>query len=293
MVQGVRKPILSEYFNSNLPVAHREDAIHLAEIFRRYLAGFPRKKELILELAKGKAKIADIEELRLAMDNELVEARAEEKTERQLIRELEETKYEMEIRKINVLNYRFNREETFDRYIHELLNRLAAIIILELHIVEKLRSGPRQPGTLIENLKRQADLEERILDQIGKVETRFLQGFVQLMLGERVIARLYKKEKNVFTLTRVLQEKLTSGLTYDIAMAIFEETKAKIEELIYEGQLEAHPDVDLEFVNSPAFIEIAREKMQQIRGRMPSEQLIAAFAHVFREWYTQRDFLDI
>lgn len=285
--------LLNQYLSSGSPVAHKEDAAHLAEIFRHYLATFPEKKKLILELKSGKATMAEIVKLRLLLRSELIDTEKEEKTEIQLIKELEQVQHEMEIRKIQVLNYRFNTEETIELYVHELLKKLAAILILEMHITQNLQKGAKQPGTLIENLNNQLDLEERIIGQIQRSEQSFLQIFVELMLGERVIDRLYQKQKRVFTLSKVLSEKLQSGLTYDLAMAIFTETQARIQQLVSAGDLESHKDVDFEFVNSPAFIEIVREKMRAIRGRMPSEQLIDSFVHIFREWYTYRDFLDI
>ncbi len=80
------------------------------------------------------------------------------------------------------------------------------------------------------------------------------------------------------------------GITDRWVVAVFNALEDKVHELVANGLLDQHYDLDFEFVNRPEFIDLVREMIQTLRAREVSEQMINAFVHLFREKYNfERD----
>ena len=88
---------------------------------------------------------------------------------------------------------------------------------------------------------------------------------------------------------KVFSDELKRGITYNWAKSVFNALEDKIHEMVANGILEHHPDIDFEFVNRPEFVGLVMETIQNLRKRKVSEKMISVFVYLFREWYNQRD----
>ncbi len=90
---------------------------------------------------------------------------------------------------------------------------------------------------------------------------------------------------------KIFSNEINEGVTYEWAMAVYDAIEDKVHEAVADQIFPSyHPDIDFEYVNRPEFVVLARETIEQIKGRKVSEQILIVFVHLFREWYNhERD----
>ncbi|MEK6853928.1 MAG: hypothetical protein AABX60_01215 [Nanoarchaeota archaeon] len=264
-----------------------QDSEQALQLWKNYLKYFADKKELVVGIAKGSGFTAN--RLSDVIRNGLVDISIEDKTEKELIKELEAIEHSKELKRIKQLEYSLNHEETRQKYVHSLLERLYAVLRNEAAIVNHLIGGAKEPATLIHNLQLQLELESQIIARINDLGT-FNEFFARLLTGLHVVRRLNAREKRMIDILRtrmsqIFGNELTKGITFQWADSVFKSMEYKVHAMIASGKYGHSPDVDLEFVNSERFVELVREVIQRLRKRPVSEHMIGAFVHLFRELY--------
>lgn len=91
-------------------------------------------------------------------------------------------------------------------------------------------------------------------------------------------------------LTTNEDEQKNEGLFFEWTSEVFNSIENKIEEGIASGLFVGpNPDIDFEFVNKPEFVDLVKKKIGLLRKRKVSEEMIAVFVHIFREWFNHKD----
>lgn len=160
---------------------------------------------------------------------------------------------------------------------------------LESDLSEKLMiaSDLRKYRKLTGALKSELAAEETILGKINDIKT-FHQLLADLASGEHIIRKLDSREKRI--IRSMEQGASMGGITDKLIAAVFDAIEDKVHEAVADRTLEYHPNVDLEFVNRPEFIELVINIIQEVRGRMLTQRTIMAFVSLFREKYNhERD----
>lgn len=286
--------LLNHLFGSTESMAKEmklDDEVIL-EQWKDYRQTISKKKVIIEKLSVDVKLKADLEELRLLLILELTNIRNEEKEESELISDLEAIEHSQKIKRVHKLKQCLGYPETKYEYVDELLHKLHSILKSEMHLVVKLQTGSKDIEKLISHLKLQLGLELEIIKKIKQIKT-FHDLFLALIKGEHIIHRMDAKEKRLLKkiqkgVSQIFSGEITEGITYEWAMTVFEAIEDKVHEGVANGILDYHPDVDFEFVNRPAFVDLVIESIQKLKKRKVSKQMINVFVHLFREWYNHR-----
>ncbi len=284
--------ILNRLFGTSESIAR--DAAHddesILEHWKKYLETVPQKKAIIEHLRTDGDLQKNAAALKNLLTSELADISTDEKQEADLISDLEALAHEQKIKRIHKLEQCLRYVDTRYEYVFALLEHLFKILCAQMHLVEKLRAGSKNSERLREHLVQQSELESEIIAKISSIRT-FHSLFLSLVKGEHVISQMGAEEKK---LVKIMQERMhaifsgeiSEGITYEWAITVFNAIEDKFHEMIAQEIIEAnHPDADYELVNRPQFIELVREVITEIRPKPVSQKMIAAFVHIFREWY--------
>jgi len=118
----------------------------------------------------------------------------------------------------------------------------------------------------------------------------FYDIIANLARGEYIIHSMDSKEKRLLKkmqsrMQSIFSNELKEDITYEWTMAVFERVEDEVRTLVENDLIDQYYNMDFEFVNSPAFVDLARETIQNLKRRDVSEQMIAVFVHLFREWH--------
>lgn len=282
--------LLNNLFGSteDLAKATRANADLIFRQWIEYLETISDKRHIILSLNEDNPFKPDLQKLMSLLITDLNDISKEEKEESALIRDLEALKHSEKIRRVHRLEDCLSYEATKYEYIHQLLQQLHSCLVNETDIAKKLLNGS-EPVQLVAHLRYQLTLELAIIQKIQKAKT-FKDLFLALVKGEHVIRSMDSREKRLITkmqkgMTGVFREEITAGITFEWINLVFRMIQDKVHEGVATGMLEHHANVDFEFVNRPEFIVLVKNVIQSIRKKPVSEQMINAFAHLFREWF--------
>lgn len=282
--------LLDIYFSTEAEAKSAiSDTRKALQIWNDYLATVKPKRELIAGMRAGGTLPSTATQLEKVMKTELVDLGNEEKTEIALIKEFEAIEHAKELKRIKQLEYALSRKETHHEYIHWMLAKLYGVLRNEMHIVKLLEGDVKDASTLILDLRRQLELEEKIIGQISTLET-FPDFFTGLLAGIHIAKRLDVAERRMAghlssRMKRIFANEITEGVTYEWADSVFKSMEEKVQLLLNMKAYEHHTDVDLEYANSPEFVNLVRETIQRLRQRPVSDRMIAAFVYLFRELY--------
>lgn len=289
--------LLAHLFGSSKDIA-KEIKVHEESIIahgKKYLDTVPKKKIIIARLCLGDNFQKDVKELKRLLELELTDISNEEKEEPELISDLEATEHNQKIKRIQKLEQCLGYAETKYEYAYKLLHQLDLILKSQIYLVLKLQAGSKLPERLIIHLRSQLELELEVLNKIEKIET-FHTLFLALIKGEHIIKIMDSKEKRLLKrmqkgVSKIFSNEIDEGITYEWAIMIFNAIEDKVHEGVANGMFPGyHSDIDFEFVNRPEFVDLVRQSIQSLRKRKVSEQMIAVFVHLFREWYNhERD----
>ncbi|MFA5142184.1 MAG: hypothetical protein WC471_04405 [Candidatus Woesearchaeota archaeon] len=287
--------LLNRLFGSTESIAKEieaDDAV-IKKQWDDYLKTIPKKKIIIGKLNPDAKLNSNLKELASLLALELTDIRSEEKEESELIADLESLEQSKKIKRVDKLEQTLCYMETRHEYIHKLLEQLDSILKSEMNLVIVLQKGSKDIEKLISSLKSQLSLELNILDKIEKRST-FHEMFSALVKGEHIIKFMDSREKRMLSkmqkgLGKIYGGEIDKGVTFEWAMGVFESVEDSVREAIANGLLEMHPDVDFEFVNTSQFLVLVKGKIQSLRKRPVSDQMITVFVHLFREWYNERE----
>jgi len=197
--------------------------------------------------------------------------------------------HSVKIQRVHKLEQCLGYAETKYEYVYGLLKQLDVILKNQMQLVRMLQVKSKKTDELISHLKAQLELELIILEKIKKIET-FHTLFLALVKGEHIIHRMDAAEKKLLAkmqsgMGKIFSQEITKGVLYEWAMTVFSGMEDKVHELVADGMLDQHPDMDFEFVNRGEFVDLVRECIQRLRKRKVSEQMITVFVHLFREWF--------
>lgn len=282
--------LLDNYFSTEAKAKSAiSDTKKALQIWNDYLATIKPKRELIVGMRADGTLPSTATQLEKVMKTELVDLGNEEKIEIALIKEFEAVEHAKELKRIKQLEYALSRKETHHEYIHQMLAKLYGVLRNELHIVELLKRRAKDASTLILNLQRQLELEERIVGQINPLET-FPDFFTGLLAGIHIAKRLDAAEMRMARhlssrMKRIFANEIKEGITYQWADTVFRSMESNVQLMLEMKAYEHHPDVDLEYVNSPEFVDLVMGTILWLRQKPVSERMIAAFVYLFRELY--------
>jgi len=282
--------LLKRFFRSPEELAKElvADDSKLITIWQEYVDSTKEKGRLIEALKPGTALPALLSSLKGVIASELVKTTQEEKTEKELIADLNALAHEEHVKRVKRLEHTIGFETTKHLYVHQLLEELWKALNNELHIVEKLISGSQNETLLIQKLNELWHVEQHILKLISERST-FHELFSNLMKGEHIIARLTPSQKRAITL---MDGKLGAekGLLREWVNKVYVGISDAVSNALAQGELTSQWDGDYEFVNSPAFFDLVRTSLLSIRKRKQeaSERSVIVFVHLFREWYNSR-----
>ena len=254
-----------------------------------YKSTLPLKKRLLslLPSSFGQKKTV-LPELKKLLDLELIDIHTEEKEETEEIGILRSLEHSNRIRRVHRLKECLCYAETKYHYIYNLLLHLYVTLHHQADLCQKLSVviDLRKFRKLIAEIQSEFRVEETIINKIDARET-FSEILLALVKGEQIIEQISAKEKRLIKSMR--GDTPLGGITDRWVVAVLEAIEDKVYEYIAEGILDLHPQVDFEYVNRPEFIILAQEKIELLRGRKVSAQLVQALVHLFREKYNQRD----
>lgn len=288
--------LLDHLFNSEESIAKelKLDDDSIIKSWNDYLGTISKKKPIIERLKADSSLKASLLALKKLLEIGLADIHGEEKEEEELISDLEALEHSQKIKRVQRLQQCLGYAETKYEYVHGLLHQMHSILKTQMHIAEKLLAGSKDPEKLISHLKSQFELEWTVMKKIIDMKT-FHNLFSALVKGEHIVKTMDSSEKRLLSMMQKIMydspnEKMTASIIYDWSTAVFDAIEDRVHEAVADGVLDHHPDVDFEFVNRPEFVDLAKEKIKELRGKDTLEPIINAFVHMFREWFNhERD----
>lgn len=285
--------MLNRLFGSTEAVAKEIelDENLLVQHWEEYLKTVSKRRAIVKKLTPSSSQFQNnLRELKKLLETELAEISGEEKTESELIADVEQIEHVQKIKRVHKLEQCLGYAETKYEYVYSLLQALYPLLKIQMHVVEKLETGSKNAKKLISKIQSQCEIEGEIIKKIENIGT-FHTLFLALVNGEHIISSMNAREKKLLKrmqkgISKIFSNEITKGITYEWAMNVFNAIEDKVHEGVANGMFPAyHPDIDFQFVNRPEFVDLVRLNIQILRKRKVSEQMIAVFVQLFREWY--------
>ncbi|MGV8162121.1 MAG: hypothetical protein ACP5N2_02165 [Candidatus Nanoarchaeia archaeon] len=289
--------LLNRLFDSQEYIAKEIeiDEESIIKQWKHYFDTIPRKKEIIEKLIFEGNIQNNVNELKKLLNLELTDISKEKKEELELIADLEALEHSQKIKRVHKLLQCLWYVETKFEYIYRLVQQLHSSLKSQMHLILQLQAGSKDAQRLISHIKLQFELEYELFNEIEKIED-FHNLFLALIKGEHIIKKMDESETRLLKkmqkgVSKIFSDEITEGITYEWAMTVFDAIEDKVHEGVANGAfIGYHPDIDFEFVNRAEFVDLVRESILNLRKRKVSEQMIAVFVYLFREWYNhERD----
>ncbi len=296
--------LLNHLFRSAESIAKEielDDKVIL-KAWKEYLKTIPLKKRAVLSLrdipsssfpARGSPLARVLSELSGLLTLELTDISREERTEAELLSDLDLVEHSQKVKRVQRLEHCLAYAKTKYEYAYQLLHHLHLILQMQINLVKRLASS-RARQKLISHLSSQLELELGIIAQIQKIKD-FHNLFLALVKGEHIVHTMDVAEKKLLKkmgkeMNKIFSGETTNGITLQWVQVVFDAIEDKALEAVDAGRLEYHYDMNFEFVNRPEFVNLVRESRQKLSGRRVSEQMVTVFTHLFRKWYNhERD----
>ena len=152
--------LLNHLFGSTESIAKEIEADEESIIkhWKHYFSTISKKKEIIEKLQLNNFQ-TNLQELKILLEQELVDISGEEREELEIISDLEEIEHSQKVKRVHKLEQCLGYAETKYEYVHRLLHQLHAILKSQIHMVLKLQTGSKDTEKLISHLKSQLELE--------------------------------------------------------------------------------------------------------------------------------------
>ncbi len=278
--------LLNNLFGSEETLAQNakkaEEEISFA--WMAYRNKIPLKREILARLpySFGQRKSLAQELLKL-LDLELINVHAEERKEREVIRDLRSLEHRERIRRVHRLEESLAYVETRYDYVYHLLLHLYVTLRSEANLCKKLAHAELKLfRKQVARLQLELKVEEGIIEKIDAIET-FHQLLRDLVKGEHIIQELTSREKRIVKMMK--RGSPEGGWIDQWVMGVFNGLEDEVYELVAAGTLDQHPHMDLEFVNRPEFVALAARVIRDLYGEDVAPEMLNAFVHMFREKY--------
>ena len=233
--------------------------------------------------------IPDIAKLLELIKEEIKDISLDEKSEEEVINDLESMGHRYRIRKIHRLEQTLFYSETKYKYIYELLKGLYHALRREMHIAVMLEKKEGDPKIMIEHLRKQIQVEMSIGGKIKNIYDEFgpkkFEGlFLEIVKQEHIIHELTEDEKKIIKrMEKVFNNTIPGSVIDKWIGEIYGGLQDKLAQLHSAGLIDAHRNADFEFVNSSKFVDYVRDTLRSLKKREVSEDWIKSFVHLFRE----------
>ncbi len=280
--------LLNWYFSDERKVKQAlYDDEKIDSIWKGYFESFNHKNTIVQDLStsdlRGLVKLIPL------LQHEIIELESNDAKQLEIVEDLKNVSLSDRSKRLRRIKQSLDYGMTQHEYAHELVIHLADCLQNELHIVGRLSQESKHADELISHLKDQITLEEEIIQKI-KAVPNFHSLFVSLARDEHLFRKLDEKKGSLrkrmwARMSGIFGGEITEGLTYQW----LDETYRNLDEAIHKAHenftLESIDFADYEFVNRPEFVQLVRNSIMKIRGKMPSDKLILVFANHFREWF--------
>jgi acyl carrier protein phosphodiesterase len=286
--------ILNRLFGTEESISKHalKDEETISKDWNEYRKTIQEKQQIISQLSNSFGKVRQVvSRLKQLIDSEIVDINDENIEEKDLIKNIRKLEHSQRINRLHQLEKSLCYMESRHKYVYELLRHLYAVLKSENDIVLKIEKNNdlRKFRSYCEEISKEFAIEIEIIQKIDERET-FTEMLSEIVRGQHIIHKLDKKEKRMFStmkkrMSAIASDKITDGITCQWAVTVYNSVLGKVDELCSQGLIDKHYDAELEFVNRPAFVDLAREVIQNIRGREVSPQMLNVFVETFREWY--------
>ncbi len=294
--------IFTKLFGSAESAAKKGEltAKEIEALWQQILKIYSSKREIILNLGKAANLKESIASLYPLIDSEIKDVSLEEKSESNLISDLEKIEHSHKIKNLHRIENCLAYPENHYEYVLHLMHKLHSCLKSQMHIVKKLRNSPKNPEKLVSHLAMQHEIEHEIIMKMQNAATfkakSSIQLFAALATGEHILKEMDKREKKLLAkmeagVNKILMQEsnLASGITHEWIIDVYNKVQDIVEkgEAIIARGFDQHPYVDFEFVNHSQFVELAAESIKTLKkgkGKV-SDQMINTFVRIYRDWY--------
>ncbi|GEM_PF-4650828 len=273
------------------------------DILRDYVASALQKRNVILSLTPANYQ-QQLPILRRLLQNELVELGEMERTDAELVANLQAFHRDKAIKRAKRLDACLGYAEMKEEHVHYFLIQLYHTLRSEWAAVLLLEKGVGNIAEIIEKLKGLWSVEKALLDQMSKrdangngvfVDAGSFKGsvvdlFSKLVRGEHVI---HSMDEHMRELVQQLMPQMredpvagTRGRLVDFIENIHQAVKDRINELVASGDELQHEHLDFDVVNRPDFIELVRAKNAEHSAGLDEDEL-RAFVLIYRNWFNK------
>ncbi|MCX6707399.1 MAG: hypothetical protein NT001_04645 [Candidatus Woesearchaeota archaeon] len=252
-----------------------------------YIDSFPDKERMLL------SQSINFSELRNMISIELVDISGEEKSEEDLISDLQEVDHDYKVRKLHRIEETLYHAEKKYEYVYNLVRSIHYRLKNELHLLDKIAANSANYDKLITHLKNEIELERILVDKIKRIDEeqgagKFDKLFKSLLTGKQVIINIESRKGKLFDAIQNKGSEEPNSVVYKWVDAVLAKVEDAISDAVSNGDIPCSPNADFEFVNSGFFEKMARDTIRSISPAGVSERTIEIFVHNFRETYNER-----
>ena len=225
---------------------------------------------------------------------EIANVRVDEKDEREIIKDLESIESERRIKKVHRLTHCLDYAATKYEYAYSLLGQIYNILIRQYNLLIMLEKNKLESAKFVSYFRDEVRLELLVIEKTEKIDKNegpntFHGLFLELVKGEHIIRQLNAREKVLLgRMEKIFSQEFPESITAKWVEAVVNSIGDKIHEGVESGMFAGHnPDIHFEFVNSPVFVDLAREKIKSIKPRKVSERTIDIFVQIFRKGFNE------
>jgi hypothetical protein len=284
---------LMHLFSGNAKLAEElaKDEPLLEKSMESYFQSHEAKQRALGDFVAGKPFDQLIATFRLSLADELALIAGSEKEEKEILQEVESFNGRKEFERIKkTMDY----AKSQDRFVYHLMKQLHALLTQEAHTLVAIQANPS--AQLQQAFIDQLQLENLLAEELRKVDN-LSYFFKNLALGERRRHELQKSERSfaetlyeemldheiVDGRMRALNDRAITNLTVDC----FNELEEEVMRAVDAGELEEHPNVPFEYVNSPGFEQFVHAQI--LKGKYDiGKDAERIFVCLFREFYNSR-----
>jgi hypothetical protein len=297
--------ILNRLFGTSASVSSEivKDDVTLFGAWLEFTETYAKKAELVAGL-KEDSSLRRVTLIKTLIGEELVNIHGEEHLEEDIIKDLRKLKHESRIRRIDKLEACLNYGATRYEYAHKLLEELYHVLRRELHVLNNLSRQKRFAIDLkvIYLLKKELEVEKTIIEMAEKIVGKFHEAFTAIAKGQRIIQTLTEKEKALVASLKKQLDAIFSGkekegflavwaiAVDDIALDFIEEMQIGSTATRLDRVFDGHYCADFEFVNSPEFAKLAKDKIPPASKSLITDEVFNVFMHVYRDWFNHKRF---
>jgi len=263
----------------------------------RFFKSYQIKENVLQHLQRGEPIAIHLHKLHFALAEEIKVIEQTEHTEHEILMDLKYLSREHYIRVLEALSRELNSAETRDRYLHHLLSELHDTLMSEARKVRRLLHGEHDldlTETLIDLLTIERHLVEKltVIEDFHKLFGDLFSGTKRRAAIESAKIRLKKRVelhmRNIQTTPNGTVTSTDDHYLSELTARVMNKLEDAVMTAVQSGLIEHHPQVDIEYVQSPLFVRFVQQELEMDKrlGKLtPSLSTMQAFIATFREIY--------